>query len=141
MSVIIRPGQLLRGIQARDPRGNSVPVQAVAPAPQNPGPPPIDAAKVLCDLMASVQESVQELEDRRKQNLVELQEAAVELAMAAASQVVGEAIDRDAFAVDRMVAEVLGRIAATGPVQVALHPADLKLLKAKRTEGDRKSGG
>jgi flagellar biosynthesis/type III secretory pathway protein FliH len=91
--------------------------------------------------MASVQESVQELEDRRKQNLAELQEAAIELAMAAATQVVGEAIDREAFAVDQLVADMLGRIAATGPIQVALHPADLKLLKTKRTEGLETPGG
>lgn len=141
MSIIIRPGQILRGIRARDPRGNAVPVQAITPPPQAPGPPPVDATKVLSDLMASVQESVQDLEDRRKQNLAELQEAAVELAMAAATQVVGEAIDRDVFAVDRLVADVLGRIAATGPVQVALNPADLKLLKAKRAEGLETPGG
>ncbi len=141
MSVIIRPGQLLRGIQARDPRGNSVPVQAAPPPPQQPGPPPLDVTKVLCDLMASVQESVQDLEDRRKQNLAELQEAAIELAIAAASQIVGEAIDREAFAVDRMVAETIGRLAATGPVQIAMTPPDFKHPNTKRPQGLETPGG
>ncbi|OAI52132.1 hypothetical protein AYO47_01300 [Planctomyces sp. SCGC AG-212-M04] len=141
MSVIIRPGQLLRAIQVRDPLGNSVPVQNVVQPPANPGPPPVDSAKVLADVMAAVLEAVQELEDRRKQNLAELQEAAVELAVVAASQIVGQAIDREAFAVDGLVAEVLGRIAATGATQVALNPADLKLLKSKRAEGMETPGG
>jgi flagellar biosynthesis/type III secretory pathway protein FliH len=141
MSVIIRPGQLLRRIQVRDPKGNTLPVQAAPPPAPAPASPQIDSSKLLCDLMASVQEAIQDLEDRRKQNLVELQEAAIELAMAAASRIVGEAIDRDIFAVDQVVGELLGRIASSGPVQVALNPADLKLLKAKRTEGLETPGG
>jgi flagellar biosynthesis/type III secretory pathway protein FliH len=140
MSMIIRPGQLLRRIQARDSRGNMVAVQTQVQGPP-PGPPPVDPSMVLCDLMAAVREAVQELEDRRKQNLAELQEAAVELAMATAMQIVGLAIDRDAFDVERRVAEALGRIAATGPVQVAVNPLDLKLLKAKRAEGLETPGG
>jgi flagellar biosynthesis/type III secretory pathway protein FliH len=140
MSVIIRPGQLLRRIQVRDPNGNDVPVQAAPQAPP-PAAPQIDSAKVLCDLMAAVQDSVQDLEDRRKQNLAELQEAAIELAVTAAEQIVGQAIDREAFAVDQIVADILGRLAATGPVQVALNPLDLKLLKAKRAEGLETPGG
>ena len=140
MSVIIRPGQLLRRIQVRDPKGNAVPVQA-APPPAPPAPPPVDTAKVLAEVMTSVHEAVQELEERRKQNLAELQEAAVELAMAAAIQIVGQAIDREAFAIDQLVAELLGRIACEGPTQIALHPADLKLLKAKLADGLETPGG
>jgi flagellar biosynthesis/type III secretory pathway protein FliH len=135
MSVVIRPGQLLHAIQVRDPQGQAVAVQSVVLPPPNPGPPPVDATKVLTELMTSVQDAVQELEDRRKQNLEELQEAAIELAVAAAGKIVGEAIDREAFAVDRLVGDVLSRIAATGPVQLGLNPADLKLLNSKRAEG------
>jgi len=140
MSVIIRPGQLLRRIQVRDPKGNPVPIQA-PPPPAPPSPPPVDTSRLLVDVMASVQEAVQELEERRKQNLVELQEAAIELAVAAASQIVGEALDRGAFAVDEVVANLLGRMTSDGPTQIALNPVDLKLLKAKRAEGLETPGG
>lgn len=140
MSVIIRPGQLLRRIQVRDPKGNAVPV-IVAPPPAPPSPPPVDHSQALSEVMASVHEAVQDLEVRRRQNLTELQEAAVELALAAATQVVGEAIDRDVFAVDQVVADLIGRVASEGPVRIALHPTDLKLLQAKRAEGLETPGG
>ena len=131
-SAIIRPGQLLRRIMIRDPDA-----PAPAPPPVQPAPPPpvVDHSQVLCELMSAVHEAVTDLETRRKQNLTELQEVAVELAMLAATKVVGAAIDRDAFGVDQLVADVLGQVASTGPIKVGLHPVDLKLLKAKRAEG------
>ncbi|HVJ66802.1 MAG TPA: FliH/SctL family protein, partial [Caulifigura sp.] len=140
MSVIIRPGQLLRRIQVRDQSGNSLPVET-PPPPAPPAPPPVDYSQVLSELMASVQEAVQDLETRRKQNLTELQEVAVELALAAASQVVGAAIDSDVFAVDRVVSDLLAHLTAEGPVRVAVNPADMKLLKAKRADGLGTPGG
>jgi len=71
MSVIIRPGQLLRRIQVRDPQGKDVPVQAFVPPPPPPAaPPPVDSSKILCELMAAVQESVEELEDRDRKSVV-----------------------------------------------------------------------
>lgn len=128
-SAIIRPGQLLRRIMIRDPNLPATP-------PPQPAPPPVvDHSQVLSELMSAVHEAVSDLETRRKQNLAELQEVAVELAMLAATQVIGAALDREAFGVDQLVADVLGRVASTGPVTVGLHPADLKLLKAKRADG------
>ncbi|WP_145033586.1 FliH/SctL family protein [Caulifigura coniformis] len=141
MSVIIRPGQLLRRIQVRDPQGNPVPVQAPPPPPPPPAPPPVDTNRLLVDAMASVQEAVQDLEERRRQNLAELQEAAIELAVAAASQIVGQALDHGVFGVDQVVASLLGRMTSDGPVQIAMNPLDLKLLKAKRAEGMETPGG
>ena len=143
MSVIIRPGQLLRRIQVRDFSGRSLPIEAAPPpAPvAPPPPPPVDHSQVLAELLIQVQEAVHDLEARRQQNLAELQEAAVELAIAAATRIVGEAIDRDLFAVDQVVADLLGRVAAEGPVRVALNPVDCKLLKAKRAEGLETPGG
>jgi flagellar biosynthesis/type III secretory pathway protein FliH len=91
--------------------------------------------------MAQVHEAVEDLETRRKQNLAELQEAAVELAIAAATRIVGEAINRDVFAVDQVVAELLGRVASEGPVRIALNPIDCRLLKAKRADGLETPGG
>ncbi len=143
MSVIVRPGQLLRRIQVRDASGRSLPVAAAPPPPPPapPAPPPVDHTPALVDLLAQVHEAVQDLEVRRKQNLAELQEAAVELAIAAATRIVGEAIDREVFAVDQVVAELIGRVATAEPVRVALNPTDCRLLKAKRAEGLETPGG
>ena len=143
MSLIVRPGQLLRKIQVRDPQGKTVPVEAAPPPPPPapPGPPPVDYSQVLSELMATVHEAVQDLEARRKQSLAELQEAAVELAIVAATRVVGEAIDRGVFAVDQVVAELIGRVMGDGPVRIALNPVDLKLLKAMRAGELETPGG
>jgi flagellar biosynthesis/type III secretory pathway protein FliH len=132
-STVIRPGQLVRRIQVRSLNGELTTVESTSPV-REPAPPPVDHSQILCELTMAVQEAVRDLEERRKQSLAELQEVAVDLALTAASRIVGEAIDRDVFAVDQVVADVLGRVASSGPVRVGLHPADLKLLKAKRAE-------
>jgi flagellar biosynthesis/type III secretory pathway protein FliH len=92
-------------------------------------------------MMAAVQHAVEQLEERRRQNLAELQEVAVELAVAAAERVTGLAIDRDHFAVDRIVTELVDRVAAGGPVRVALNPVDFRLWQAGRPKHLESPGG
>ena len=74
-------------------------------------------------------EAVQELQTQHQQSLGEMQEVAVELATAAASWLVGYAIDRDMFAVDELILKALEHLELNQSVKVRLHPADHTLLQ------------
>jgi len=80
-------------------------------------------------MLASVAELVIELQEQHRQSLNEMQEVAVELASAAASWLVGVAIDRDQFAVDDLIRNALQHMELDQPVRVRLNPADHALLK------------
>lgn len=83
---------------------------------------------------AALDERLQEVEHRRKESLVEMQQAAVELAISVASRLVHEKIEAGDFAVEELVSQLLKRCEGRGPAVVRLHPADLKLLE-QRTQG------
>lgn len=79
-------------------------------------------------MLADAADLVTELQEQHRQSLSELQEVAVELASAAASWLVGIAIERDAFAVDDLIRKALQQLDIDQPVRVRLNPADHKLL-------------
>ena len=82
----------------------------------------------LKQLLADTSEQVLELQEQHRQSLHELQEVAVELATAAASWLVGFAIERDHFAVDDLIRSAVHQLEADQPVRVRLNPADHELL-------------
>lgn len=100
------------------------PLPAAAPPPAVPG---IDIRPLLNTLLSAVQE----LDERRRESLRELQQAAVELSIAIASQLLRRAIDAGQFGVRELVEDALHRLPASGPVQVSLHPADLQQLQSQ----------
>ena len=83
----------------------------------------------LKTLLASTAEMVMELQEQHRQSLSEMQEVAVELASAAASWLVGVAIDRNDFAIDDLIRQALQQMEIDQPVRVRLNPADHELLK------------
>ena len=83
----------------------------------------------LRTLLASTAEMVLELQEQHRQSLSEMQEVAVELASAAASWLVGVAIERNDFAVDDLIRKALQQMEIDQPVRVRLNPADHELLK------------
>lgn len=84
----------------------------------------------LQGLLVDAAEAVQELQAQHHQSLGEMQEVAVELATAAASWLVGYAIDRDMFAVDDLILKALEHLELNQSVKVLLNPADHNLLQA-----------
>ncbi len=88
-----------------------------------------DEIRRLQQLLADAAEAVQELQTQHQQSLGEMQEVAVELATAAASWLVGYAIDRDMFAVDELILKALEHLELNQSVKVRLHPADHTLLQ------------
>ncbi len=85
---------------------------------------------------AAIDEKLLEIERRRQDSLVEMQQAAVELAISIASRLVHEKIEAGDFAVEELVGQLLKRCEGRGPAVIRLHPADLKLLK-ERSQGRR----
>lgn len=83
----------------------------------------------LQQLLADAAEAIQELQTQHRQSLGEMQEVAVELAVAAASWLVGVAIDRGMFAVDDLIMKSLEHLELTQPVKIRLNPADHELLQ------------
>ncbi len=83
----------------------------------------------LQQLLADAAEAVHELQAQHQQSLGEMQEVAVELATAAASWLVGYAIDRDMFAVDDLILKALEHLELNQSVRVLLNPADYNLLQ------------
>ncbi len=80
-------------------------------------------------LLESLRTTFEELEQRRRQSLADMQQTAIELAVAIAARIVRTVIDRDEFQVAELAAEMVSRLSARGPVVVSLHPADLALFE------------
>jgi len=121
--IAVQLNQALRKIHLGGGTVAATAAPAIEPPPRGPGP-------AVTDLLESIHEAVAELEARRKNSLIELQEVAVELAMAAAGHVVRQALDQGQFAVGAIIDEMLQRISPHEPVRITLHPEDLRLLTA-----------
>ncbi len=96
-----------------------------------------DDIRELKALLADAVEAVLEFQEQHRQSLSEIQEVAVELAAAAASWLVGVAIERDLFAIDDLILRALQQMEPDQPVRVRLHPDDHSLLR--RLMKDRSS--
>ena len=101
------------------------PAPPVVRTPAAPPPPGVDVRPLLNTLIAAVRE----LDERRRESLNELQQAAIELSMTIASQLVHRVIDAGQFGVRELVENALQRLPVSGPVQVSLHPSDLQQLQ------------
>lgn len=87
----------------------------------------------LQQLLADAAEAVVELQSQHRQSLGEMQEVAVELATAAASWLVGVAIDKNMFAVDDLILKAFEHLELNQSVKVRLNPADHDLLQTLLT--------
>jgi flagellar biosynthesis/type III secretory pathway protein FliH len=99
--------------------------------PETPATAPIAA---LDESLRQVLDAVDQLHEQRRQSLEELQQVSVELAIAAASWILGVAIDADQFAVDDLVRRAIERLDADTGINVRLHPDDLSLLMRLQDE-------
>jgi flagellar biosynthesis/type III secretory pathway protein FliH len=123
----IRPGRPLRGVLLRR---DAAPDQAPAEDPQPSAADLAAIAERTNDLLQAIGDAVNELEDRRRHSLAELQEFAVEVATVVASRVIRTAIDQNTFGVESLVREILEGVSAAQPVEIILHPDDLVRVDA-----------
>ncbi|WP_437187018.1 FliH/SctL family protein [Planctomicrobium sp. SH668] len=90
-------------------------------------PPPPD----LQPLLETISEKLNVLDQRRHQSLAEMQQVALELAVAVASHLVFEAISSDQFGVEQLVQQAIAGMEIDGVPIVWLHPLDLELLNQR----------
>jgi hypothetical protein len=125
------------GQAAPTPSRTAIPSSAVItpsaelkPAPPAPAAPqpvaPHDPQ--LVQLLASISQTLADLETRRRETLSELQQAVVELSVAIASQLTYRIIETGEFAVENMVEDAVSRLPAAEHVTLRLNPEDLALF-------------
>lgn len=127
----IRLKRVLLDVKKRQPTVHVVRIQREAPSEQAAYQKKQESIGLLLD---ELKVAVAELELRRQQSLEELQTVAVELAIAAAANVVRQAIDQNQFGVAELVTQTMNQVVATDVCSIRLHPEDLKLLKSQATE-------
>ncbi len=92
---------------------------------------PVPPEPDLRPLLESISASIEEVEERRRQSLGEMQHVAIELAVAVASQLVFQALEREQFGVEELVRSAVEKMELDGPMTIALHPTDLALLQKR----------
>lgn len=89
----------------------------------------------ITEVLSEMAYTVRQTEDRRQESFRELREAAVELAVAIASQVAQQAIEKGEYGIDELVRKVVEGLDVPGLVRVRLHPEDLALLERRFESG------
>ena len=118
--------------------------QSAAPETPQPAPAeePSDTEKIaeqlnyLQQLLNEVGFAIEELQQQHRESLTEMQQATIELSIAAASWIVGAAIDADQFAVDDLVQQMVDRLNTDQPIRVMMNPDDAQLLDLLRSSAD-----
>lgn len=77
---------------------------------------------------------VEELREQQQQRLMEMQQVAIELAVAIASHLMHEQIEQGRFPIEQVVRRVLERLPDAEKVTVYLHPDDLATLHQRLAE-------
>ncbi|MEQ9408618.1 MAG: FliH/SctL family protein [Fuerstiella sp.] len=90
----------------------------------------------LRQLLNEVGVAIEELQQQHRNTLTEMQQTTVELAVIAASWIVGAAIDADMFAVDDLVASMIQQLHKAESIRVYLNPDDANLLEHLRHSSD-----
>ena len=83
--------------------------------------------------------AVEDLQQQHRDSLAEMQQAVVELAVAAASWIVGAAIESDMFAVDELVQSMTDRLRDEHPIRIFMNPEDAQLLQQLSVSSEAQS--
>ena len=84
-----------------------------------------DAESLSGELLETIANVLQEMDRRRENNLREMQEACLELAVAIAARLVWTEIDGDRLAVAQLVEAAIERMRGQGAVSIFLNPLDV----------------
>ena len=112
---------------------------AEAPAEEKENEQLAEQLNYLQQLLNDVGIAVEDLQQQHRNTLTEMQQATVELSVAAASWIVGAAIDADVFAVDDLVRSMIDRLQKEQPVRIFLNSADAQLLTGLKASTDAPS--
>ncbi len=89
----------------------------------------------LENLLNHVADAVRDLRLAQRDRLGEMQQVAVELAVAVATHVLYERIESGDYAIEELVRSAVKRLEPGSAVTVSLHPDDLALLERRQAEG------
>lgn len=120
-----------RTTEAPAPPPRLVPEPVAASFPDQSGNPVKVAATPVPDLrplLEAIGAQLDEINERRQQSLLEMQQVALDLAIAVASQLVFQTITRDQHGVEELVRQAVHSMGIESRPIVALHPRDLELL-------------
>ena len=82
-------------------------------------------------LLGQLLESVKAIDQRREQSLLEMQQVAIELAIAAASHLVETVIEEDRFGIEDLIQSTFEQAGSDRSLRFSLHPDDLELLQRR----------
>ena len=111
-------------------------VESAQSTTKRPAAPPQQAADALSQQSASIERLLTKIHDQvavivqdEKRNQLELQQAAIELAVAAADCLASRCVELGKYSVQGMIAQAVEMSAETDSVLVILNPADHELFK------------
>jgi len=111
---------------ASEPVAASFPDQSGQPITVVATPPPD-----LRPLLEAIASQLDSLDQRRQQSLLEMQQVALELAVAVASQLAFQTITSDQHGVEELVRQAVLAMGLESRPTVSLHPRDLELLQKR----------
>lgn len=91
----------------------------------------LQESRAVEEALAGLTEAAESLVQRQSQLLGEMQQVAIELATAIAMRVTYDKLQSDRFAIEELVATVVGRLGTTEAVSVRMHPEDMALLERR----------
>lgn len=114
----------------------------IAPKPLPPAEAPraVLELKQFAELIDSIQGAVEELEQRRRDSLQELQEVAIELAIVAATELTGRIVENDQHAIAPLVERITSELPLHGKATLLLHPDDVAQIEAVSPDSRSKLG-
>lgn len=82
-------------------------------------------------ILSQLLESVRAIDQRREQSLLEMQQVAIELAVAAASHLVETVIEEDRYGIEDLIQSTFEKAGSDSSLRFSLHPDDLDLLQRR----------
>ena len=93
-----------------------------------------EGGQLVVELLESIKQRLDDLEQRRAQSLHEMQQLAMELAVAMTGHLIQARIEEGDTGLEHLAQQAIERLLPHGPVKVALHPSDLQLLAERHAE-------
>lgn len=90
----------------------------------------------LQQLLNDIGVAVEDLQQQHRDTIAEMQQTTVELAIVAASWIVGVAIDENMFAIDDLVRSMIDQLHREQPIRIHLNSDDAALLNALKSSSE-----
>ncbi len=127
---LIDPPRDQRPVADARPHAAAATPPVVAPAGRDAPSTPPATKQLLDNLMTSMAQSIDELEQRRSHSLDEMRQAVIELSVAIASSIVQATIQADQFNIHELVRQAVAQADDGVTLAIHLNPHDLEMVLA-----------